>query len=324
MIGIGQARGHRGDLPAQLHRRRDADRARQGRHRLAEDQRAARGSWDRDASTARRKASRRWMTASRSIPPKGISPSTASIPRSAATRIRNWPRCWARELSADCCILVDSHQRTSVPGLYAAGDVVIGLDQISHAMGEGGVAATTIRNDLAKAAAASCANQARKSGSRTILPSHEVGDRRRGTGSASACRRAFRSRATSPAPKFSIATTVPSDVAVADRRTAGRSGRHDNIRPRRAAAARRGRSRPVSRAMPRRLSRSATPSNRAIARLVAALATSLSSSGCPPTVSVGWRARLSMPSPNSFRRTSPAHAMRPGDRGERDALRGRR
>jgi thioredoxin reductase (NADPH) len=27
--------------------------------------------------------------------------------------------------------------------------VVIGLDQISHAMGEGGVAATTIRNDLA-------------------------------------------------------------------------------------------------------------------------------------------------------------------------------
>jgi thioredoxin reductase (NADPH) len=51
-------------------------------------------------------------------------------------------------LSHDSCIKVDSHQRTSVPGLYAAGDVVIGLDQISHAMGEGGVAATTIRNDL--------------------------------------------------------------------------------------------------------------------------------------------------------------------------------
>jgi thioredoxin reductase (NADPH) len=45
-------------------------------------------------------------------------------------------------------IVVDSHQRTSVPGLYAAGDIVLGLDQISHAMGEGGVAATTIRNDL--------------------------------------------------------------------------------------------------------------------------------------------------------------------------------
>ena len=52
------------------------------------------------------------------------------------------------DLSKEACIKVDSHQRTSVPGLYAAGDVVIGLDQISHAMGEGGVAATTIRNDL--------------------------------------------------------------------------------------------------------------------------------------------------------------------------------
>ena len=47
------------------------------------------------------------------------------------------------------CIVVDRHQRTSVPGVYAAGDVVLGLDQISHAMGTGGVAATTIRNDLA-------------------------------------------------------------------------------------------------------------------------------------------------------------------------------
>ena len=52
------------------------------------------------------------------------------------------------DLSAESCIKVDSHQRTSVPGLYAAGDVVIGLDQISHSMGEGGVAATTIRNDV--------------------------------------------------------------------------------------------------------------------------------------------------------------------------------
>ena len=54
------------------------------------------------------------------------------------------------DLADTGCIKVDSHQRTSVPGLYAAGDVVIGLDQISHAMGEGGVAATTIRNDLAR------------------------------------------------------------------------------------------------------------------------------------------------------------------------------
>jgi thioredoxin reductase (NADPH) len=51
-------------------------------------------------------------------------------------------------LADDGCFLCDDHQRTSVQGLYAAGDVVHGLDQISHAMGEGGVAATTIRNDL--------------------------------------------------------------------------------------------------------------------------------------------------------------------------------
>lgn len=52
-------------------------------------------------------------------------------------------------LCEDGCIRVDCHQRTSVKGVYAAGDVVLGLDQISSAMGEAGVAATTIRNDLA-------------------------------------------------------------------------------------------------------------------------------------------------------------------------------
>lgn len=60
----------------------------------------------------------------------------------------------AKQLGArtteDGCMVVDSHQRTDVAGLYAAGDVVLGLDQISHAMGEGGVAATTIRNDLSE------------------------------------------------------------------------------------------------------------------------------------------------------------------------------
>ena len=57
-------------------------------------------------------------------------------------------------LSPEGCIAVDRHMRTNVQGLYSAGDVVIGLDQISHAMGQGGVAATTIRNDL-------CAEQPR-------------------------------------------------------------------------------------------------------------------------------------------------------------------
>jgi thioredoxin reductase (NADPH) len=51
-------------------------------------------------------------------------------------------------LSDQGCIKVDDHQRTSVTGLFAAGDVVRGLDQISHAMGESGVAATTIYNEL--------------------------------------------------------------------------------------------------------------------------------------------------------------------------------
>lgn len=53
-------------------------------------------------------------------------------------------------LSEEKCITVDRHMATSVPGLYAAGDVVIGLDQISHAMGQAGVAATAIRNRLAE------------------------------------------------------------------------------------------------------------------------------------------------------------------------------
>ena len=48
----------------------------------------------------------------------------------------------------DGCLEVDDHQRTSIPGLFAACDVAKGLDQISHAMGEAGVAATTIRNML--------------------------------------------------------------------------------------------------------------------------------------------------------------------------------
>ncbi len=54
------------------------------------------------------------------------------------------------DAATDGTLVVDDHQRTSVAGLYAAGDVVKGLDQISHAMGEGGVAAVTIRNDMAE------------------------------------------------------------------------------------------------------------------------------------------------------------------------------
>lgn len=58
-------------------------------------------------------------------------------------------RALGATMAEDNCVTTDKHQRTSVQGFYAAGDIVHGLDQIAHAMGEGGVAATAIRNDLA-------------------------------------------------------------------------------------------------------------------------------------------------------------------------------
>lgn len=48
------------------------------------------------------------------------------------------------------CVQTDAHQRLGLQGLYAAGDVVAGLDQISVAMGHAAVAATAIHNDLRK------------------------------------------------------------------------------------------------------------------------------------------------------------------------------
>lgn len=46
------------------------------------------------------------------------------------------------------CIFTDRHQRLGLKGLYAAGDVVSALDQISVAMGHAAIAATAIHNDL--------------------------------------------------------------------------------------------------------------------------------------------------------------------------------
>ncbi|MFC3067691.1 NAD(P)/FAD-dependent oxidoreductase [Phenylobacterium soli] len=48
-------------------------------------------------------------------------------------------------------LVVGEHQETSIPGLYAAGDVVRGLNQISTAEGEGAIAATRIHNSLREA-----------------------------------------------------------------------------------------------------------------------------------------------------------------------------
>lgn len=46
------------------------------------------------------------------------------------------------------CLQVGEHQETRVEGLYAAGDVVRGLNQISVAQAEGAIAATDIHNRL--------------------------------------------------------------------------------------------------------------------------------------------------------------------------------
>lgn len=52
------------------------------------------------------------------------------------------------ELSDDRCIVVDTKQRASIAGVYAAGDIVMSLDQISVAMGHAAIAATALHNDL--------------------------------------------------------------------------------------------------------------------------------------------------------------------------------
>ena len=58
----------------------------------------------------------------------------------------------ARELGAQCndlgYIKTDDHQRTGVPGLYAAGDVVNELNQICVATAHAAIAATDIYNQL--------------------------------------------------------------------------------------------------------------------------------------------------------------------------------
>jgi len=45
-------------------------------------------------------------------------------------------------------LVVDAHQNTSVPGLYAAGDLVRGLNQLTVAEAEAAIAATDIHNRL--------------------------------------------------------------------------------------------------------------------------------------------------------------------------------
>lgn len=46
------------------------------------------------------------------------------------------------------CVVVNEHQMTTCAGLYAAGDIVEGLDQIGVATGQAAIAATAIHNRL--------------------------------------------------------------------------------------------------------------------------------------------------------------------------------
>jgi thioredoxin reductase (NADPH) len=66
----------------------------------------------------------------------GVTPNTA-LATQAGARLDDGGR-----------LVVGDHQETSVAGLYAAGDVVRGLNQISTAAGEGAIAATDIHNSL--------------------------------------------------------------------------------------------------------------------------------------------------------------------------------
>jgi thioredoxin reductase (NADPH) len=47
-------------------------------------------------------------------------------------------------------LFVNEHQETSVDGLFGAGDLVRGLNQISVAEGEAATAATAVHNHLPK------------------------------------------------------------------------------------------------------------------------------------------------------------------------------
>lgn len=57
-------------------------------------------------------------------------------------------RALGAELAEDGRLVTGAHQETSVDGLFAAGDVVSGLNQISVAMGQAAVATTAIHNRL--------------------------------------------------------------------------------------------------------------------------------------------------------------------------------
>ena len=69
-------------------------------------------------------------------------PALGSTPRSELARSAGF------ETDADGCLPDDAFAQPLLPGLYAAGDVLAGLDQISTATGHGALAATRLHNWL--------------------------------------------------------------------------------------------------------------------------------------------------------------------------------
>jgi thioredoxin reductase (NADPH) len=71
-----------------------------------------------------------------------VYPCLGSQPRSELAR------AIGADLSKDGELLTDKHQQTNVSGLFAAGDVLRGLDQVASACGQAAIAATAIHNRL--------------------------------------------------------------------------------------------------------------------------------------------------------------------------------
>lgn len=69
-------------------------------------------------------------------------------PAMGATKGSGLAEVLGAAIDPEGCLVVDTHNRATVPGLYAAGDVVSDLHQISVALGHAAVAATAIHNDL--------------------------------------------------------------------------------------------------------------------------------------------------------------------------------
>ncbi len=79
----------------------------------------------------------------------GAQHSFDSIYSALGTRIRSGlATALGAAADADGALIVDAHQETGVPGLFAAGDVVRGLSQISVATGQAAIAATHMNRSL--------------------------------------------------------------------------------------------------------------------------------------------------------------------------------